>query len=266
MKTIRHLAHVALTLFAAGCLSTGAPRVEKRADFARRFNEAGVVGTFVLYDPVDRTFLVHNLDRAQEQFLPASTFKILNSLIALETGVVADTTTVFEWDGTERMIPPWNRDHTLASAFEFSVVWVYQEIARRIGVDRMGEYVRRAKYGNAVIGGGIDEFWLSGDLRISAMEQVGFLERLHERQLPFSDRTIGLVEGIMEEARGPGFVLRGKSGMADMGEVDTGWYVGYVVRDGRPYYFALEMDVAELDQIAARRGIAKAILGDLGLL
>jgi beta-lactamase class D len=225
-----------------------------------------VTGTFVLYDPATRRYLVHNPERADERFIPASTFKVLNSLISLETGVVADTTTIFKWDGVERSIPRWNRDHTLATAFENSVVWIYQELSRRVGAARMQDYVERAKYGNANIGGGIDQFWLSGGLRISAMEQVNFLKRLHERCLPFSDRTVDLVEGIMVEGRGSGHVLHGKSGWADGIPADIGWYVGYVVREDRTYYFALNIDIERAEQGSARREIARAILVDLGLL
>ena len=181
-----------------------------------------------------------------------------------------NTVAVFEWDGVERSVASWNGDHTLATAFENSVVWAYQEIARRIGEDRMRDYVGRAGYGNADIGGGIDRFWLTGDLRISPMEQVVFLEQLHERRLPFSGRTMDLVEGIMVEERGPGYVLRAKTGLANGTPADIGWYVGYVVREDaggeRPYYFALQMDVERSEQIRARRSIARAILKDLGLL
>ncbi|NNE47830.1 MAG: class D beta-lactamase [Rhodothermales bacterium] len=266
MRSILPISLLALTLLGDGCTTSRRATSVERPDFKKYFSEAGVTGTFVLYDPAARRYLVHNPDRARERFIPASTFKVLNSLVALETGVVADTTTVFEWDGVERSIPQWNRDHTLATAFESSTVWVYQELSRRIGAVRMQDHVGRAGYGNANIGGGIDQFWLSGDLRISATEQVNFLQRLHERRLPFSERTVDLVEGIMVEGRGPDHVLHGKSGWADGIPADIGWYVGYVVRDDRTYYFALNIDIERAKQGAARRGIARAILVDLGLL
>lgn len=266
MRTTASLSLAALMLVGIGCTSSGPDRVEERADFARYFREAGVAGAFVLYDPAERRYLVHDPERAAERFIPASTFKVLNALVSLETGVVADTTTVFAWDGVEREIPQWNRDHTLATAIENSVVWYFQELARRVGEDRMQDYVQRVGYGNGDIGGGLDLFWLTGDLRISAMEQVAFLERLHERQLPFADGTVDAVEGMLVEERGPGYVLRAKTGWADRRPVDIGWYVGYVVREGRPYYFALNMDIEQPEQGAARRGIARAILSDLGLL
>ena len=259
-----------VALLCTGCSSIGPTRLQERPDFARHFSEAGAVGTFVLFDAGENRYLVHNVGRARQRFIPASTFKVLNSLVALETRVVADTLESFEWDGLVRSVPQWNRDQTLATAFENSVVWTYQRIAREIGEERMRDYVRRAAYGNESIEGGIDKFWLTGDLRVSPMEQVDFLRRLHERRLPFSERTVDLVEGIMVESRGPGYVLRGKSGLAEAADTDVGWYVGYVVHSaaggGGTYYFALEIDVTSPNHVAARRSIAYAILGDLGLL
>lgn len=257
----------ALILLMGVCVSYAQGHViEERDDFAEHFRTAGVTGTFVLYDPSDGRYLVHDSARAHERFIPASTFKVLNSLIALETRAVADTSTVIAWEGIERTIGAWNRDHTLATAFEYSVVWYYQILARRVGERRMQDYVSRAGYGNEDIGGGIDVFWLTGDLRISPVEQVAFLQRLHERQLPFSRRTMESVEGIMVEKRGPNYVLHGKSGWAESEPADVGWYVGYAVREGQPYYFALNMDVERPGQGPARRAIAQAILADLGLM
>lgn len=125
----------------------------ERADFARYFAAAGTVGTLLIYDLRQDRTLVHNPDRARARFTPASTFKIPNSLIGLETGAVRDADSeIFKWDGVTRQIAPWNRDQTLRSAIRDSVVPVYQEIARRIGSERMRHYVARIGYGNNDIG------------------------------------------------------------------------------------------------------------------
>lgn len=247
------------------CTPADRSRFQERDDFARRFQEAGVNGTFVLYDPGDERYLAHNSRRARTGFVPASTFKILHSLIALETGTVADTSFGLKWDGVERQVRAWNRDHDLSSAFRNSVVWYYEELARRIGAERMHEYVGRARYGNGDTGGE-SPFWLNGNLRISPIGQVRFLERLHERALPFSGRAMDAVEGLLVEHKTPSYVLRGKTGWARQEPVDVGWYVGCVTRDGRPYYFALNMDVERPEQAPLRRRLALTILEDLGLL
>ena len=142
-------------------------RSEFRDDLAKRFFDLGTTGTFVAYKVDDYLIIASDKVRSGEGKLPASTFKIPNSIIALETGVVEDPDKdVFKWDGVTRAIEPWNKDHTLRSAIAVSAVPVYQEIARRIGAERMQKYLDLFDYGNRDIGGGIDQFWLTGNLRI----------------------------------------------------------------------------------------------------
>ena len=142
-------------------------RSEFREGLARRFFDLGTEGTFAAYKVDDYLIIASDKVRSGEGKLPASTFKIPNSLIALETGVVQDPDKdVFKWDGVKRDIEAWNKDHTLRSAIAVSAVPVYQEIARRIGQERMQKYVDLFEYGNRDIGGGIDQFWLTGNLRI----------------------------------------------------------------------------------------------------
>ena len=173
-------------------------RSEFREDLAKRFIAEGTVGTFVGYKVDDYLIVASDKNRSGEAMLPASTFKIPNSLIALETGVVADTDKeVFKWDGVKRSIEPWNKDHTMRSAFAASAVPVYQDIARRIGAERMQKYLDLFEYGNRDIGGGIDQFWLTGDLRIDPMQQVDFVDRLRRGVLPVSKRSQELVRDIL---------------------------------------------------------------------
>ena len=158
----------------------------------------GTVGTFVGYktdDYLDHRQRQGSLGQAK---LPASTFKIPNSLIALETGVVGDPDKdVFKWDGVKRSIEAWNRITPCASAIAASAVPVYQEIARRIGAERMQKYVDLLEYGNRDIGGGIDQFWLTGDLRIDPVQQIDFVDRLRRGVLPVSKRSQDLVRDIL---------------------------------------------------------------------
>jgi Penicillin binding protein transpeptidase domain len=149
-------------------------RSEFRNDLAKRFFDLGTDGTFVGYKVDDYLIIASDKERSGEDKLPASTFKVPNSLIALETGVVADPDKdVFKWDGVTRSIEAWNKDHTLRSAIAASAVPVYQEIARRIGAERMQKYVDLLDYGNHNIGGGIDQFWLTGEMRIDPRRAAG---------------------------------------------------------------------------------------------
>ncbi|MEM9558172.1 MAG: class D beta-lactamase [Acidobacteriota bacterium] len=241
-------------------------------DFADLFTEAGVEGTLVVYELETDTTLVHDAERAATRFIPASTFKIPNSFIGLETGVVESPSTIWPWDGTERNLSAWNRDHSLHTAYRNSVVWFYQELARGVGSERMATWLERLDYGNASIDGGIDRFWLDGELRISAHEQIDFLVRLHRDELPFSAKTLALGKEVMVEERTGDHVLRAKTGWALRTPKQLGWYVGYVERpvraEGGPRttFFALNIDLEDSAQAAERKRIVRAALARLGVL
>src|ERR1700733_6447343 len=253
--------HMLGLLAAAGVLprrslaNVAPQRSEIREALARHFTDENTVGTFVGYKVEDYLVIASDKNRSGEAKLPASTFKIPNSLIALETGVVADPDKdVFKWDGVVRSIDAWNRDHTMRSAIAVSAVPVYQEIARRIGAARMQKYVDLFEYGNRDIGGGIDQFWLTGNLRIDPVRQVDFVDRLRRGTLPVSKRSQDLVRDILPVTKAGDAVIRAKSGLlgAEIGKPSLGWMVGWAEKGGAETVFALNMDIREPRHVADR--------------
>jgi beta-lactamase class D len=244
-------------------------RSEIRESLAKHFLDDGTVGTFVGYKIDDYLIIASDKNRSGEARLPASTFKIPNSLIALETGVVQDPDKdVFKWDGVTRPIEAWNKDHTLRSAIAASAVPVYQEIARRIGQERMQKYVDLLDYGNRDIGGGIDQFWLTGSLRIDPMQQVDFVDRLRRGALPISKRSQDLVRDILPVTKVGDAVIRAKSGLlgAERGEPSLGWMVGWAEKGSEQTVFALNMDCNEPRLIPERMVLTQACLKDIGAI
>src|SRR5690606_19614324 len=116
-----------------------------------------------------------------------------NALIGLETGAVRDEYEVKRWDGVIRSFDTWNRDHSLGSAMRESAIWFYQDMARDIGFSRMQEKFSKLNYGNKDLSGGIDRFWLDSSLKISAIEQVDFMEQLVKEELPFEEKHLKTV-------------------------------------------------------------------------
>lgn len=236
---------------------------------ARLFAEQGTVGAFVAFRTDTGRLIASDETRCAAALLPASTFKIPNSIIALETGVVADPDKdVFKWDGVTRAFPDWNKDHTLRSAIATSAVPVYQEIARRIGAARMQRYLDACGYGNRDIGGGIDRFWLTGDLRISAHQQVAFLDRLRRDALPVSARSQRLARAILPVTKTGDAVIRAKTGLVGADDrsasggwrASAGWLVGFAESGARQTVFALNLDIADKRHIAARMPLAQQAL------
>jgi len=234
-----------------------------------RGGDEGTVGTFVGYKTDDYLIIASDKDRSGQAFLPASTFKVPNSLIALETGVVEDPDKdVFKWDGVKRDIEAWNRDHTLRSATAASVVPVYQHIARRIGAERMQKYVDLLDYGNRNIGGGIDQFWLTGELRIDPVQQIDFVDRLRRGVLPVSKRSQDLVRDILPVTKVGEAIIRAKTGLlgAEIGKPSLGWLVGWAEKRGAQTVFALNLDVREPRHIADRITLTQQCLSDIGAI
>jgi beta-lactamase class D len=235
-----------------------------RSDWRRHFEAHGAEGTFVLYDVARGTVSRHDTERAARRFLPASTFKIFSALAALDAGVVG-VDDVLPWDRVVRDNEAWDQDQSMRDAFQRSTVWLFQELVRRVGAERMQALLSRERYGNADMSGGVDRFWLDGGLRISADEQVAFLERLHARALGFTPAAMDTVAGLLVMDRGAGWVLRGKTGWT-RADGDLGWLVGWAERDGRTWFYALNLTARGRDfqMFPARAGIARAILREAG--
>lgn len=225
-------------------------------DFSKYF--AGNKGSFVLFDKNKNSYFIFDEEQSQRRASPCSTFKILNSLIGLETKVLDDENTLIKWNGKRNYIDSWNSDHTLASAFSNSVVWYYQEVAAKVGKEKMQSFLKETAYGNADISGGLTKFWLDSSLRISPLEQVVFLRKFYSYDLLFSRRNIDIVKKIMIIPQDNGMVLSGKTGLAGK---HLGWFVGYVEKDNNVYFFATKVEGADIAPHTARK-ITEEILRD----
>lgn len=230
----------------------GSPETVHLVQGETLLNERGLRGAFIARGVGDSAVVVASPELVDEPFVPASTFKIPNSLIGLETGVITDEGFTLPWDGEERQYAAWNRDHDLSSALEESVVWYYQEVARQIGYERMNEWVTRLDYGNADIGSEVDTFWLEGPLVITPREQLEFLEGLTSGRLGVSDRSVDILRRVMPSRPAEGATLRAKTGTALQGPGCHAWLVGWVEAEGEiTSHFALLL-LCEPDDVPSR--------------
>lgn len=225
----------------------------------------------IIYDLKNCHTFEHNPQRNLRAFPPASTLKIINSLIALETGAITDEIAVLTWDGITRTLPEWNRDLNMKEAFKVSGVWFYQVLARRVGYQRMHEWVAKVGYGDQNIGTkeDIDKFWLGEKLQITPRQQIEFLRRLYDGKLPFSQRSLAIVKDMMIREQTPEYTLRGKTGLLGFGENITpkiGWYVGYLEQGDNVYFFATNLDIGRDEDSSARLELTRRCLRQLGAL
>ena len=230
------------------------------------FAAAKIQGTFVLYDLEQNVWRVHDASRARQRFVPASTFKIANSLIGLDCGAVKDVDEVLPYGGQPQPFPAWEHDMGLREAIRLSAVPIYQELARRIGLKRMRAGVQALAYGNQEIGTVVDRFWLDGPLQISAVEQTEFLGRLVQGKLPVKPETLAAVEEITLQEKTPVYELHYKTGWSFDQKEPVGWTVGWVLKDGKYYPFALNLNPIGDEDIPKRVPLVKACLEVFGVL
>ncbi len=231
------------------------------------FMKAGVDGTFVLYDVAAGTLTGHDRARAGKRYVPASTFKIPNTLIGLVTGAVKDVDEILPYKGpSPAFMKAWEKDMGLREAIAISNLPIYQELSRRIGLERMREQVARLDYGNKDVGDTVDAFWLKGPLQISAIEQARFLARMAQDTLPIPPGILKSVREIVRVDQGPGWSLHAKTGWLNAPGEGVGWWVGWVQKEGRTTAFALNMDLRSTADAPKRVELGRASLQALGVL
>ena len=231
------------------------------------FEAKNVDGCFTMLDNSDGKITVYNMAFDTARVLPASTFKIVNSLIALQTGVVTDENMIIKWDKVKRSNKDWNKDMNMKEAFKVSNVPFYQEIARRIGKDTMQKWIDSISYGNKNTSGLVDSFWLNNQLKISPDEQLGLLKRLYFDQLPFRKSVQQTVRNMMLQEDNTSYKLSYKTGWGyDEAENAIGWVAGWIEENRHVYFFVTLIKSADknVDMKRVRLDITKDVLKELG--
>lgn len=230
-----------------------------------------LTGTILLFDEVENTYYANDFKAVNNGQLPASTFKIPNTIIALETGVASSSDHLFVWDGTDRWLNAWEQDLTLKEAFAASCVPCYQEVARAVGPERMRAELKRLGYPDMVFDSAtVANFWLGGNSRISPQEQIDFLRQIYHKKLPLKPATQVAIRDIMVRERTDDYILSGKTGWSVDGAHNNGWFVGFVEWNEEVLYFATNVEPGpgfDMDGFPeARVTVTRLALTQLGIL
>jgi beta-lactamase class D len=265
--TLVAVAVLALPTAAAASANDKATPWREEPAVTALFRDAGVNGTFVLLDERRGELRGHNRGRAEQRFVPASTFKVANALIGLSLGAVQNVDEVIPYTGDANpFMREWLEPMGLRGAMTVSNVPLYQELARRIGLVRMREAIQRLGYGNEQIGNDVTTFWLRGPLAISAVEQTRFLSRLAHQRLPFPRKAQQQVAEITQVDSGPGWSLHTKTGWQNAPGAGVGWWVGWVKRGEQITPFALNIAMTGAADAPIREQLGRASLRALGIL
>jgi beta-lactamase class D len=263
-----------LLVFSVTFLSCSQNNVKQDKNLKKYFDENKVEGCFALMNNATGKFTVHNLSRYRDSaYLPASTFKIINSLIGLQTGKISNDSMVIKWDGVKRRVEDWNKDLTMYEAFRVSSVNYYQEVARRIGKDTMQYWLNMVKYGaksdtdKIVIKTAIDSFWLDNSLKVTPDQELGVVKQLYFGQLPFFKTYQETVKRAMLFESNANYRLGYKTGWGFTEKNHAiGWIVGWIEENNHPYFFVLNLESPDkdYDMWTVRMKMLKDILKELG--
>jgi beta-lactamase class D len=260
----RFLIPALFVVFLAGCASN---KVKEDDSLKAYFDSAAVKGCFGLFNNSENNLVIYNLTRYRDSaYTPASTFKIVNALIGLQTGVIRDENMLIKWDGVKRWNNDWNRDLTMKEAFAVSAVPYFQEVARRIGHDTMKLWIDSLGYGNRDISGPVDSFWLNNRLKIRPDEELGLVKKLYFNELPFFKRTQEIVQSVMLREQNSNYKLYYKTGWGFPGNGrELGWMVGWIEENRHPYFFVLNIESDVPNRVVeVRIKLLKDILSHLG--
>jgi beta-lactamase class D len=187
---------------------------------------------------------------------PASTFKLALGVMGYDAGFLKDEhtpTLPFRKSYVDYGGEAWKQPVDPVRWLKYSVVWYSQQIAKVLGEKVLHDYAVKFDYGNADFSGdmgknnGLERSWIGSSLKISPREQVLFLAKLVNHQLPVSQRAMDMTAEIAEKTQiADGWTVHGKTGMAyPRNKDDTfdrahpwGWYVGWAEKGGRTVIFA----------------------------
>ena len=245
------------------------------ADWSGYFE--GMNGAAVLYDPAVNHFQIYNRELADTRRSPCSTFKIISSLVGLETGAISSGDSTRKWSGETFWNDDWNRDISFDEAFSTSCVWYFRQVIDDIGKETIQAELEKLRYGNQDISDwegrentnnsnpALTGFWIESSLKISPREQTEVMERIFGDSSDYSEETIRRLEQVMLLSEQPenGVRIYGKTGMGKArGVTVDAWYTGFAQKDDKRLYFCIylgESPGAEVTSARAREIAAEIV-------
>ncbi|NIG53834.1 class D beta-lactamase [Chitinophaga sp. Cy-1792] len=241
-------------------------------DYQQLFKDCHVTGSTTVYDYKQQRWIFTDSTDANKASLPASTFKIINLLIALETGTIKTENDTVRWPGSTDTTkygyrPDIYHDMSVKEAFQVSAGWAFVELAKRIGREKYRYYLKKCNYGNNQLDEKDADFWNFGAFGITPVNQIGFLKNVYEDKVPFSKRNIRILKDVMITEKTPQYTIHSKTGWTRPDGYDMGWWTGYVETTDNVYFFATriwkERKIVNDNFSKCRQQITKSILKDI---
>lgn len=223
-------------------------------------------GSFVLYDLKKATWSIYDMEHATLRVAPNSTYKIYNALFGLEEGVITPDNSLIPWNGETYPVETWNADQTLQSAMCSSVNWYFQAVDEHLGASSVYNYIQQIGYGNEKMNGNLATYWMESSLKISPVEQVELLIKLHNNSFGFSPENINAIENAICLFSSDTGIFYGKTGTGCVdGQDVNGWFIGYIETENNTYYFATNIGADKDATGNNATKITMSILSDMNI-
>ena len=240
--------------------------------FQNSYDSLELEGSTTLYDYKNKQWIFTDAQDAEIPTLPASTFKIPNSLMLLEQKAVKDENEIYQWDGEPKShfgfpFKVWEQDTDLKTAYKYSTIWFYVKASQKIKRSTYKNLLNNINYGNNELSEAGDDFWNYGNFAISPKNQVEFLIDLYENKLPFSQENMEKVKELMISEHKENYTFRDKTGWTRTNGKDIGWWVGYLTTKDNVYFFATRLTKAINEEnpnfFSGRKQVTQQILKEL---
>ena len=223
-------------------------------------------GSFVLYDLGNDAWSIYDKEHATLRVAPNSTYKIYDALFGLEEGVITPENSFIAWNGESYPFEAWNADQTLQSAMNSSVNWYFQTVDEQLGSSSVYNYIQEIGYGNENMNGDFSTYWMESSLKISPIEQVELLTKLHNNSFEFSPENINAVKDAILLSSSDAGTLYGKTGTGRVdGQDVNGWFVGFVETADNTYFFATNIGANSDATGGKATEITMSILSDMNI-
>ena len=197
----------------------------------------------------------------EERITPASSFKIVLSLMGYDAGVLQDEQTP-TWkfqEGYDDFLESWKQSQTPQTWMNRSCIWFSKIIALQLGLETIEQYLSSFEYGNQdfttgmVPPGPINPAWVSSSLQISPKEQVEFVQKMIQGRLSVSSDALQMTKNLLyKEEVSEGWKLYGKTGLGSAVDkngkkLKVRWFVGWVESGQNSFPFAYLLQQHEID-------------------
>ena len=206
------------------------------------FKSRGVKGGIVIQNESGSYFAASDEFEGHKSSPPSSLYLMFSYLMVMDH-FIGNEQQQLKWDGVSRSFfnqkrDSWNKDSDLNQAFLNKNDWYFQEYLSKINKEQIVMRLKEIGFTNAQWNNEIPYYWQFGGLMVTPEQNISFIKKLVNKQLPFSIAAQEQLLNLLKISEQKGMKLFGMEGYTIyMGE-RVEWFVGYFEKESKRYYFS----------------------------